>query len=189
MKKIIIFSVLVIAIIGLGIYLSTAKPKKAVAPTNDFANVPSDNQLRENMQTAGLDVLSEEGSVMHIHEHLDLIINGNAVPIPAEIGIGTNFISPMHTHDITGVLHIESPVQKDFTLGQFFKEWGVAFDDTHIDSYTADASHQLIVAVNGKPITNVANYVLQAHDEIEIWYGPTDTNPTLISSYAFAPGL
>ncbi|HEX5430131.1 MAG TPA: hypothetical protein VFX17_03605 [Patescibacteria group bacterium] len=168
---------------------NTSLDQKLANQPGDFSHVPSDDELMAGLKNAGLAALSAEGTVMHIHQHLDIIINGQAIVIPADIGIGTTFISPIHVHDTTGVLHVESPVVKDFTLGEFFTEWGVKFDDNCVSTFCADDTHKLIVAVNGQPITNAANYVLKAHDEIEVWYGPTDQNPTFIPSYTFAAGL
>lgn len=186
-KKIIIVCVALIIFISLGIYLSHTSDKAVI--TNDFASAPNNSDLLSNMHAAGLDVLTAEGTVMHIHEHLDIVVNGKALNVPAEIGIGSDFISPMHTHDTTGVIHIESPIKKDFKLGQFFTEWGIGLDDSHIGNYKADQNNKLVAAVNGKQVTDIANYVLKAHDEIEIWYGPKTETPNLISSYTFAAGL
>ena len=60
----------------------------------------------------------------HIHAHLTLYVDGQSVPVPAKIGITTTCLYLLHTHDGTGVLHIESPIKRDFTLGQFFDIWG-----------------------------------------------------------------
>lgn len=93
--------------------------------SNDFTHVPTGGSLLGNLQNADLEPLSAEGTVMHIHQHLDIIINGKTVTIPPDIGVTSGFISPIHTHDGSGIIHIESPVKKDFTLGQFFKEWNI----------------------------------------------------------------
>jgi hypothetical protein len=75
-------------------------------------------------RNAGLPMLSSEGTVEHIHVHLDVLDDGQAVPVPANIGIDTarGAISPLHTHDASGVIHIESPVKRQFSLGEFFSE-------------------------------------------------------------------
>jgi len=188
MKKAAVIIVVLVVVVGLGIYLATQSSKPVV--TNDFAAVPNNSQLMANLTKAGLQPLTAEGSVLHIHQHLDMIINGQGVTVPAEIGIGTGFISPIHTHDATGILHVESPEVKDFTLGQFFDEWGVDFNDNCIGKNCTDSTHKLIVAVNGAPLSNnFRGYVLKAHDEIEIWYGLTSDHPDLIKSYSFPQGL
>jgi hypothetical protein len=77
---------------------------------------------------AGLPMLSSEGNVEHIHVHLDVLVDGQPVQVPANIGIDEVHpgISPLHTHDDSGVIHIESPVKRQFSLGEFFTEWGVS---------------------------------------------------------------
>ncbi len=65
--------------------------------------------LAARLQTLGLPQLSQEGTVLHIHQHLDVFVNGKPVTVPGGIGIDDNrFISPIHTHDPTGVIHVES---------------------------------------------------------------------------------
>ncbi|MFD0328188.1 hypothetical protein ACFQZC_08120 [Streptacidiphilus monticola] len=87
--------------------------------------VPADASVA--VTSAGLPMLSTEGTVLHLHTHLDVYVDGKQVQVPAEIGIdqATQQISPLHSHDTSGVIHIESPEKKDFTLGQFLKEWQV----------------------------------------------------------------
>ncbi len=186
MKKFLIIAAIVIGVVGIGFYFAQndSKPFK----TTDFASKPNDNQLLVNMAKAGLDVLSSEGTVMHIHQHFDIIINGQGESIPAQLGIATSFISPLHVHDSSNILHVESPVQKDFKLGQFFDEWGIDFNDNCVANNCANGTNKLIVAVNGKPISNVRDHVLGSHEEIEIWYGAKTQNPNLISAYSFPAG-
>ncbi len=187
MKSTLVVILVAIAVIGVGFLLFKygnntpgSNPSLSIAPNSEI--------LSENMKKAGLDQLGSEGSVLHIHQHLDILINNQPQAVPEEIGIGTGFISPIHTHATDGVLHVESPVHKDFHLSQFFDEWGVKFDDSCIAQYCADSSHKLIVAVNGKTITNARDHVLGAHDEIEVWYGDKNENPSLINSFNFPQG-
>jgi hypothetical protein len=66
----------------------------------------------------------------HVHAHLTLLVNGKQEFVPALIGIpGGATGSPecfyfLHTHDTSGVIHIEAPAERAFTLGQFFSVWG-----------------------------------------------------------------
>jgi hypothetical protein len=190
MKQAITITIVGVLLIGFGVFLFLHGNKQGDQTTEGLLpNLPTDTQLQANMSKTGLDPLPAEGTVLHIHEHLDMIINGQSATVPSQLGIATTFFSPIHTHDSTGVIHVESPVTKDFKLSQFFDEWGVTFNDSCLDSYCSDSTHKLIVGVNGSPITNARDYVLKAHDEIEIWYGPKDQNPTLIGAYNFEPGL
>jgi hypothetical protein len=196
MKKPIVITIIALAVLGLGVILflyggnNPTEPPTAQNDTvsNDLSHVPSGGQLLGNLQKAGLEALNAEGTVMHIHQHLDIIINNKAIAVPTNIGVGSGFISPIHSHDQTGIIHVESPVKKDFTLGQFFKEWNVGFDDNRIGTYSSDQTHKLVVAVNGNPITQVQNYILKAHDEIEVWYGDKNSTPSLVKEYSFPQG-
>ena len=61
---------------------------------------------------------SEEHFEFHIHTKLDIMIDNQLYPIPANIGIiPEHCIYWLHTHDISGLIHIESPIKRNFTLG------------------------------------------------------------------------
>jgi hypothetical protein len=188
MKTFATIFLVVVIIVGAG-FLLFKFGNNAPGSKPSLSEAPNTAVLKTNMEKAGLDVLSAEGTVMHIHQHLDLNINGTAYNVPANIGIAASFISPIHTHDTSGILHVESPVVKDFKLGQFFDEWGITFNDNCIADFCADDTHKLVVGVNGTAITNAKDHILAPHEEIEVWYGPITENPTLIGSYTFEPGL
>jgi hypothetical protein len=145
--------------------------------------------LRDRLSAIGLPALSSEGTALHIHQHLDIFVHGKPVAVPAEIGVNqkANFISPIHTHDATSVIHVESPTIQDFTLGQFFDIWGVQFTAQSIGGYTADATNALKVFVNGKEfIGDPRAIILVAHQEIVITYGTEKELPNPIpASYVF----
>ena len=92
--------------------------------------VPEWGSLAERLKADGLPVLSAESFVVHIHQHLDLYVRGEHVPIPALIGINVQqrYLSPIHTHDFSGIIHVESPTKRTFTFGQFWDVYGVRFD-------------------------------------------------------------
>ena len=62
-------------------------------------------------------------------------------------------MSPLHTHDPTGILHIESGDATQFTLGQFFTESNIRLISSCLGGLCADSSHQLAVITNGRPDT------------------------------------
>lgn len=126
-----------------------------------------------------------EGSVFHIHAHLDLFVDSKSVGIPAGIGIKPNeCLYWLHTHNTSGVIHIESPEQKTFTLGQFIQVWdntpgiGSTFEGiTHGDK-------NIRVFVNGNEVKgNFSEVVLSAHDEIVLVSGDVPQN--VPASYDF----
>lgn len=150
--------------------------------------LPETDNLLSRLKAINLPALYEEGNALHIHQHLDILINGKPVPVPAGIGINpiARFISPLHTHDVSGVMHIESDVKRDFTLGQFFDVWGVRFSKSCVGAYCAKGADTLRVFVNGKPISNdPRSLVLRDHQEIAVVYGPATSNVSIPSSYRF----
>lgn len=153
--------------------------------------VAETDHLKERLVTIGLPALSTEGTVLHTHEHLDIFISGKQLTIPQDIGIGQfqQFFSPIHTHDTTGIIHVESPVIQTFTLGQFFDIWGVRFSDKCIGGYCNSDTMTLRAYVDGKAVTsNFRNLPLSAHQEIVITYGMDSQLPSPIpSSYNFPP--
>ena len=143
--------------------------------------------------TDGIQCDSMEQLAFHVHSHLDIIINGAYFLLPSQIGIPSNCFYWLHTHDESGIIHIEAPMLRDFTLGQFFDIWGKKFNNDQIFNYVANTNNHLNVYVNGTKIPNTANYIdiklnngLNAHNEIAIVYGnPSSTIPP---SYNFPEG-
>ncbi|WP_147305299.1 hypothetical protein [Subtercola boreus] len=124
---------------------------------------------------AGLRMLKIEGTALHLHAHLTVTVDGQAETVPAEIGIDnpSGTVSPVHTHDTTGIIHVESPVQADFTLGQFFTEWNVALDAAIIGAYPSTPTDTLTVFVNQQPFTgNPASIVFTNKMDIDIVVSP-----------------
>jgi hypothetical protein len=150
-------------------------------------------QLGARLNQIHLPQLSAEGTVLHIHQHLDLLIDGNPITVPAGIGIPTpeTFISPLHTHDETGIIHLESPTNQDFFLGQFFDVWGLRLSSICIGGYCEDNKHKLKIFVNGVQRSGDPRQItLAAHQEIVIDYGTAgELAKPVPSSYQFAAGL
>ncbi|MCL4358422.1 MAG: hypothetical protein M1505_02095 [Patescibacteria group bacterium] len=148
--------------------------------------------LRERLNQIGLRPLAQEGTALHIHQHLDIFIDGKPVAIPAGIGIdqGAGFIADIHTHDGTGIIHVESPVRKTFYLGQFFDIWGVDFTSGRIGGYKNQGDKSLKVFVNGSLYSGDPRQIaLEDHQEIVITYGTNQELPSSIpSKYNFPVG-
>jgi len=61
----------------------------------------------------------------------------------------------MHTHDTTGVVHIEaSQPSNAFTLGAFLDLWGVSFTGDQLGGYHNTQDKAVHVYANGQPITD-----------------------------------
>jgi hypothetical protein len=66
---------------------------------------------------------------LHIHPILEIIENGEPVTVPANIGVSSTCMAEVHTHDVTGTIHVESTEPgKSFTLADFFTVWGVSIE-------------------------------------------------------------
>jgi len=152
--------------------------------------VPADTAGQ--VKAAGLPMLGVEGTVEHIHAHVDVVVNGQPVVVPAGIGIdeATGQLSPLHTHDTSGVIHVESPVKADFSLGQVLTEWQVSLSADHIGGLKVGNGEVLHAYVNGHLYQgDPAGIVLHAHDEIALVYGTSTQQANPPSSFAFPAGL
>jgi hypothetical protein len=144
--------------------------------------------LPDRLDPVGVHALTNEGQVLHIHQHLDIFVNGKHEPVPQGVGIyDGQFLTELHTHDPTGIIHVESPVAKHFNLGQFFGVWGVRLNGDCVGGYCRHAT-PWTVYVNGRPYSgNPAELNLSEHQEIAFVIGtPPKTIP---SKYKFPPGL
>jgi hypothetical protein len=138
----------------------------------------------------GLNILKFEGTVVHIHQHLNIFDNGKPVVVPKEIGIipestTSALFSPLHTHDSTGIMHVESDTKRDFSLGQFFGVWGVYLSRRCIGGLCQKPGTPLKFYVDGNrfrgdPVT----MVLKQHQQISIVYGKPPTK--IPSTYNFS---
>lgn len=134
----------------------------------------------------------------HDHVHLDVIVDGRRVTVPAGVGLAEpddtgpckppqprvgdcaadGFYvaqvanSPLHTHSASGLIHVESDRPVSFTLGQFFDEWGVRLDARCVGGYCSGGGRQLRVYVNGRRFAgDPRRVVLGDHQEIAVVYG------------------
>ncbi len=126
----------------------------------------------------------------HIHAHLDIFVNGKNYTVPALIGITDNCFYWLHTHDQSGIIHVESPVKRDFNLGQFFDLWNKKFVIDSDLNYTVTNNMNLTAYINGDMIkngTNIRDIVLHPHDEIALIYGKSPNN--IPKTFIFPPGL
>ena len=145
--------------------------KAAPEPATGGVPWPAPSDPLDRAVAAGLEPETHEFLNFHVHAHLDVFVNGSPIEVPAGIGIditdpavhttqsdlGPTYggidpacdepcISPLHTHDPTGIVHTESAVDDPNTLGQFFTEWGVALTAECVGGYCSpDASIQVFV--------------------------------------------
>jgi hypothetical protein len=146
----------------------------------------------------GIQAQSSEQALFHIHAHLAVYVNGTARTIPEGIGIvaprqeeqsdsgpfvvaGAAFYW-LHTHTPDGVIHIESPVQRTYTLGDFFDVWGQPLSSTQV----GPAHGTVIAYLNGQRYAgDPRSLPLTAHAVVQLDVGG-DVAP---QPYTFAAGL
>lgn len=130
----------------------------------------------------GIPCETEEYTTFHIHAHLDTFVNGQHVDVPQFVGIKENkCLYWLHTHDNSGIIHIEAPQQQNFTLSQFLDMWKAT-------GSTQPPSGTPTILVNGQVVSSSLDTTqLNAHDEIAIVYGQMP--PNIPSFYQFPEGL
>lgn len=139
------------------------------------------------MSALGLTPTQEAASVNHYHVHIQMTVDGHDVPIPAQIGLdaATGTFSEVHTHDDTGVVHIESGnTAFRATLSDVFDMWGVYFSPKCIGGYCGGVQ----MWVNGKPSTAFGDLVLQSHMAITLLEGTAPKGFKPAKSYNFPAG-
>jgi hypothetical protein len=75
--------------------------------------------------------------VIHVHAHLAIFVSNAMRDVPKNIGIlpsvnGSPCTYWLHSHDDDGIMHVESPATRSFTLGDYFDVWGLPLDSTHV---------------------------------------------------------
>jgi hypothetical protein len=116
--------------------------------------------------------------IMHIHPHLSLVVNGTSVTVPAQIGIDPSLwkdhsldefgmqsmpemdmsaMAPLHTHDDSGIVHVESTVNRNYTLGDFLNVWGLNLNGKTVK-----------MTINDKPLTDFMDHVLRDGEQIKL---------------------
>ncbi|MGI0091509.1 MAG: hypothetical protein ACREBS_07355 [Nitrososphaerales archaeon] len=137
--------------------------------------------------------LGSEQLTFHIHIWLRIVINGQNITIPAAVGIvnpvfenannekiatGGSCFEPMHTHDDSGIIHVESATNINYTLGDFFDIWKVTYgnlsiggvnhpivlNSTDILGYKIDSTHKLVLLVDGASSSQYGSLVLNQYD-------------------------
>jgi hypothetical protein len=139
--------------------------------------------LAERLRQLGLPPGGKE--TYHIHALLHIYVKGLLVSPPANVGLdpAKHIESSMHTHDRTGIMHMEAPHRYPYTLGDFFSVWGVKLGPAQLGGLTGLGGDKLHFYVNGKPLSNPAAYVLHNRDSVVIGYGAASEFPHAPSTF------
>ena len=180
--------------------LGTLSPAPAAGPAGpEGVPIPAGPALASTATVAsgqpvdGISCQTSEQTLFHIHAHLTVFVNGSARQIPAAVGIpgaqATNtpqgsFIETgtcfywLHTHAADGIIHIESPVQRTFTLGNFFNIWGQPLGPDQV----GPAKGHVVAIYNGQVYQgNPRDIPLNAHAQIQLEVGTPLVAPEQIT--------
>lgn len=105
----------------------------------------------------------------HDHVVLSIVVNGRPMVIPEEVGMnqqlwkdhsldryGPSGISPMHTHDTSGTVHIESTTPREFTIGEFLAVMGI-----ELDTVTR-------MTLDGNEVADIRNHAMKDRERIQL---------------------
>jgi hypothetical protein len=127
---------------------------------------------------SGVECESGERLDYHVHSHLTLIVEGEPVEVAENTGIRQDCIFWLHTHSPNGILHVEAPEQRDFTLGQFFDVWGQPLSAAELLGNGPAADHEVQATVNGEPWSgDPTDIPLSDLTTIVLEYGPPFVPP------------
>ena len=136
-----------------------------------------------------------EHTQVHYHTALQILYQGRSVGIPTAVGRTGLCYYWLHMHSgEPGIIHVEAPGDRTFTLGDFFAVWGAwggkaqPLDSAHVSSFVLARDQRLVVYVDrgsgegpqlftGDPKT----IVLDNHEVITLEISP----PTIVPPPAF----
>jgi len=123
----------VVAAVGivLGVFLRSGSSLPGLQ-TGPAPWPPEEAHLRDRPRALGLPAQPSTAANLHHHDLLQIFVHGQPVQVPAQVGINNaaGFVTSIRTHDSSGIIHVESPTARTFTLGEFFDVWGVRFTGT-----------------------------------------------------------
>ncbi len=151
---------------------------------------PAAARVPAGVRAAGLSLLASPGDVVRFAVHLDVIVDGRPVTVPASIGVdaGRRLVAALYTSDASGIIHVDSDDDDSvFTLGQFFAEWQVALTSRHLGGLRASRDDPVAVYLNGSRVVGQPGSVLLTpHLTIAVSYRPGSA--AIPARYAFPAG-
>jgi hypothetical protein len=172
---------------------SAQKPGPEGIPLEPGPELAPASSTTQGATVDGVQCAPVEQLVYHIHSHVQVYVNGQPRSLPGAIGligpVGQNtpygkFYGAqtcyywLHTHTDDGVIHVESPSKRIYTLGNFFDEWRQPLSPTQV----AGDKGKVTAFLNGKPWTkNPRTIPLIPHASIDLEVGTPVVPPKVIS--------
>lgn len=174
---------------------------------NTFSPVDGDTSSGGNGTTIGGVPCDNSAIPYHIHAHVSLLVSGRRLAVPDAIGLhnptaesnGMTFATicyyHLHTHDATGLIHMEAAAPAIFILGQLFAVWGQPLSSTNVAGHGGTVKVFLATAKSPgwaqqtgpyTPYTgNLQQLRLTSHEEVVLEVGPTFVYPPNIPAVIF----
>lgn len=162
-------------------------PRPGPSPTASASALPAPGIGDTAVGGQGQDVdgvrcPSGEQLTFHVHAHVAILVDGQPATVSAGIGIpgfpgASRCFYWLHTHDTSGVVHIEAPARQVFVLGQFFDIWGMPLGPDRV-SNIAVGGRQVAFYLNEAPFSADPRTIpLGAHASVVIEIGRQVTPP------------
>jgi len=130
---------------------------------------------------------------VHVHAHLTLIADSVQRAIPMAVGTPDPFVIDnivvaarcfywLHTHDATGIIHLEAPNSSTLTLGNFFAIWGQPLSRMNVGGFQGDVVAYVDSTRYDGDLTAIP---ITAHEQITLIVGGV---PAEIPVYQFPAG-
>lgn len=182
------------AVVGLALLVAALMGVVALALLNvgrsalSLGQASTSPMVRQGRTIDGIPCNDSEQLSYHEHAHLTVLLAGHSMTVPAGIGINDDTcLYWLHTHDDSGVIHMEAPRSENFTLGTFFDIWGQHLSSHGVAGHEARHRQAVRVFVNGRRYSgDPRSITLRRHTDITIEIGPPFLTPT---RYAFESGL
>ncbi len=181
-KRNIMITIVISCIVIVGAVVGTIALFGGLSPApNNGISTTGSNQLAPPIDNVQCNV--NEQLAFHIHAHLSMYINGQSIPLPALIGITNTCFYWVHTHDTSGIIHIESPIQAKFTLGTFLQLWREQFSQLQYQNQLS-STEGWKVYIDGKPFNGDFNKIeLKAHELITLAYNSPNIKPDTVFNW------
>jgi hypothetical protein len=172
---------------------NAAQPGPEAIPLEPGATLAPASSTLQGTSVDGIKCAPIEQLAYHIHAHLQVYVDGSPRALPGAIGM----VGPvaqqtpagpfygaqgcyywLHTHASDGVIHIESPTARIYTLGDFFNEWHEPLGATQV----ASASGPVVAYLNGKKWPGSPTQIpLRPHAVVQLDVGSPAVAPQPVS--------
>jgi hypothetical protein len=168
-------------LLALGNGHGTPNPGASPGSTPAYSGVGDTAMGGQGQDVDGIKCEAQEQVAYHVHAHLFILRDGAPQPVAKNIGIHFAGIGTciywLHTHDASGIIHVESPTQRFYTLGQFFDIWGMPLSRNGVS--TLDVPNgELTVFVDGTQYEGDPRDIqLKGHTQVVIELGKVVAPP------------